>query len=175
MPDMFGKYDEGSGQDRKDRCQVELRERKGGQGEERSFFYLFKLYESEEPSDHVTGDETDQDRDDLHKPAEQHIAQDDDRQGQDRDGHVTWIGGPVHGRVQIIRADPSCHLRGYRHELETDQRDNGSHRGRREDDIDPLRADGFDQQGEEGEDGAYDDEGSEHLRIVCCGIITKDQ
>ena len=99
---------------------------------------LTEIDQTAQPGGDVTDDDGDEDGDDGQEAAEQHGAKDHHGEGQHGDANhlaIKHLGGQA------------GHVGGNRCQLQTDDRDNGAHRRRREYHVDPLVAKQFDQAG----------------------------
>ena len=149
---MLGDDDERGRQDDEDGTGLEDGMVERRQREPRRIFDEAPVDDAERRGDDVARDDADEDRDDGKKAFERDGSDDRDgkRQERHRDRrHVGRLGGQ------------SCHARCCRHELEADDGDDGAHGCGREDDVDPVRADGADDEADSAEHAADDDEAAE--------------
>ena len=132
---MLGEDDEAGGQDHQDRLRRERRCVELGRLEPGG---LRDGREVDDPGGErraVARDDADENGDDAEKAPEEHGPEDRDAERHHRHGDgrsAARLGRPVAG-------EPG-HARGHRGELEADDRDDGPHRGGREDDVEPPRA-----------------------------------
>jgi len=129
MADMLGGQDENYGQHRDDGLEVKLREMELGHREQAR---LLKRREVDDPDDYrgeISRDHRDKQRNDGEELSEQNGAEDRDAEGDCEDDRM--------GRGREIRAGGTgCY--GVLRKFESDKRDDGSHRCRRQDDVNPV-------------------------------------
>lgn len=157
VADVLDDDDERGGQDDEDGAEVELRRVERRQGEPRRALDKRPVDDAADGRDDVAADDADEDRDDGEEALEGDGGEDGDGQRRERDEHR---------RAVRLVAREAGHARGCRHELEADDGDDGTHRGGREDHIDPARADGAHEQADEAEDDADADEAAEGCLIA---------
>ena len=163
---MLGDDDERGRQDDEDGAGLEDGMVERGQREPRRALDEAPVDDARAGRDDVAGNNADEDGDDGKEAFERDGG--DNRDGERREGDED-------GSLIRFLSRESRHAGSRRHELETDDGDDGAHRGRREDDVDPARADRADQQPDGAEDDADDDEATERCFVAVLGEYEEDR
>ena len=159
MTQMLGKYNEESGHNHHNRTEIEMRCIECRHGEPGDFLHFGEIYDTHENREDIAGNDTDQNRNDGNKSAAQHGGKNRDHQGEHGDNNSRFI------RHTLRFTDETRHTHGKRRKLQTDDGDNGTHRCRREKNINPGRPDFIDQERKDDERQTEADESALGVRI----------
>ena len=152
MAQVFGEDDEEGRHDHHDGAEIEFRLVEGRKGEPGHFLDVRPVDDAHEEGQDVACDDADEDRDDADEAPAEDAGQDGDDKGK---------GGNDHGRFiahALDFAHIAGHVHGQRRQFQTDDGYDGAHSGRREEDINPFRADFVDDGRQDHEGEAEDDE-----------------
>ena len=129
MPDVFGQHHQRRRRNNRNGIQIKGRCGKLRNGEPGRIDHRRHVHHTQEKGQHIAADNPEQDRDDGHKAFECNGSDDGDQQGEYGNHHIVHFNfipyQPGHG---------SCGRR----QLKADDGNNGPHRGRRENEVDPF-------------------------------------
>ena len=132
---VFGQDDEQGRHDHHDGAKVEFRLIEGRESKPRHFLDMGPIDDAHEEGQDIASNDADEDGDDTDEAPAENSSQDGDDQSKCRDDHSRFIGHA------LDFAHIPGHIHGQRRQFQADDGDDRTHGSRREEDVDPLRAD----------------------------------
>ena len=163
MSQVFRKDDEKRRHNHHNCTQVKLWLIKGRHGKPRGRRHFDEVDGTEAPGKNVAGNDTDKNRDNADKAASQDGCQKSDNQRKSRNDHGGFIAHTL-CFTQITR-----HGHGKRSQFQPDNRDDGTHGGRRKENVDPVRSHFIDDQGKHHKGQSEDDKAPLGIAVIHTG------